>query len=87
MSPWTIRITLLGRRNEGDVPGIGESRRVGRFDTREHAEGVAELWRADSSFLWQAEVEEGEPDRENPLLRRRPKRQRSYMRGGRWRHP
>ena len=49
-------VTLLGRRDGGDVPGVGSMRRIGRFITRTDAEAARDLWLACPTFEWSAEI-------------------------------
>jgi hypothetical protein len=56
---YTVRVTLLGRRDGGEVVGVGESRTVGTFRTRALAEDARDAWLGDPSFAWDAEVKLG----------------------------
>lgn len=56
---YTIRVTLLGRRDGGPVVGVGTERTVGTFRTRDLAEVSLAAWQRDPSFLWSAEIQPG----------------------------
>jgi hypothetical protein len=55
---YSVRITLLGRRNGGPVPNVGRSIRVGKFPTFSHAREAAQSWDRDTDFRWRARVVE-----------------------------
>lgn len=53
---WTVRVTLLGRRDESSVPRVGESQSIGRFASWAEARRAAESWLDDPTFIWKAEA-------------------------------
>jgi hypothetical protein len=51
---WFVRVTLLGRRDGGPVPGVGDSERIGPLRSYTEARRAVQSWESDPKYRWAA---------------------------------